>query len=58
MLDAIEKKPELFKNEKFLNELGQLIFIQKDGDGVTTNYKKTVETGNKNLFLIEKGYYD
>ena len=59
LLDTIDKKPELFKNEKFINDLGQLIYIQKSPyDDTIVRDERPIEIGERNLFLIEKGYYN
>ena len=57
ILDTIEKKPELFNNDKFLYDLGKLVFIQKQDD-IFISGAEAIENGKKNLFLIENGYYD
>ncbi len=57
ILDAAIKRPELFENEKFSNELGALIFVQKNGDWIMGG-EVPIEVGKRNLFLIEHGYYD
>ena len=62
ILDAIKERPELFENEDFLNDLGQLIFIQKDhyytGGDVIFGGDKPAKIGKINLFLIENGFYN
>lgn len=57
IVEAAAKRPELFKNEKFKADFGELLFVRKDDDMIMLD-KRPVEIGKRNLFLIEKGYYD
>ena len=57
IMDAAANKPELFKNEEFLDDFGDLVFINKN-DNSALNYERQISNGKKNLFLIENGYYN
>ena len=57
IVDAVAKKPELFENQKFKDEFGELLFVRKNDDMIMLD-KRPVEIGKRNLFLIENGYYD
>ena len=58
IVDAAAKKPELFKNEKFKNDFGELLFVRKGPQGEIWLGERPIETGKRNLFLIENGYYN
>lgn len=57
IIDAAIAKPELFENKKFLEEFGNLLFMEKQDDWILCG-SRPLEIGKKNLFLIEHGYYD
>ena len=57
IVDAVAKRPELFKNQKFKDDFGELLFVRKDDDAIMLD-ERPIEIGKRNLFLIEHGYYD
>lgn len=57
IVDAVAKRSELFKNQKFKDDFGELLFVRKDDDAIMLD-ERPIEIGNRNLFLIEHGYYD
>lgn len=57
IVDAVAKKPELFENQKFKDEFGELLFVRKNDEWIMLD-ERPVEIGKRNLFLIENGYYD
>mgnify|MGYP003571296854 CR=1 FL=1 len=58
IVDAVVKRPELFKNLKFKDDFGELLFVRKGPQDETWFGERVIETGKRNLFLIENGYYD
>ncbi len=58
IVDAAAQRPELFKNEKFKDDFGELLFVRKGPQGEIWLGERPIETGKRNLFLIENGYYD
>lgn len=59
ILSAIEQRPELFKSEKFNDELERLVYIQKMITGATLcSHDELLRLTQINLFLIENGYYN